>query len=89
MGKTLLIFHVKQDALLRRICTKYRDVAVFCRELKISRQRFYQYTNPKVKHRIYASGPDHLLWKMTDLLDIKGTELNDITTWESGKNGEE
>lgn len=86
MGKTLLIFHVKQDALLRCICAKYRDVAVFCRELKISRQRFYQYTNPKVKHRIYANGRDHLLWKMADLLEIRGEKLNEITTWESARN---
>lgn len=83
--KTLLIFHVKQEVLIRHILFKFRDVSAFCKILHISRARFYQYTNPNTTHRIYANGPDHLIWKMADLLDLSGERFNEITTWESGK----
>lgn len=83
--KTLLIFHVKQEVLIRHILFKFRDVKSFCKILHISRSRFYQYTDPKTTHRIYANGPDHLIWRMADLLDLTGERFNEITTWESAK----
>ena len=87
--KTLLKFYIKQEELIRLVLYKFRDVKSFCKILHISRTRFYQYTNPKTTHRIYANGPDHLLWKMADLLGLEGKELNKVTLWESGKKKEE
>jgi len=83
--KTLLKFYIKQEELIRLILYKFRDVKSFCKILHISRARFYEYTNPNTTHRIYATTSDHLLWKMADLLDIKGKELNKVTEWESVK----
>ena len=83
--KTLLKFYIKQEELIRLVLYKFRDVKSFCKILHISRTRFYQYTNPNTTHRIYATTKDHLIWKMADLLDLKGEELNKVTLWESGK----
>lgn len=87
--KTLLKFYIKQEDLIRLILYKFRDVKSFCKILHISRTRFYQYTNPNTTHRIYATTKDHLIWKMADLLELKGEELNKVTLWESGKKKEE
>ena len=87
--KTLLKFYIKQEGLIRLILYKFRDVKSFCKILHISRTRFYQYTNPNTTHRIYATTKDHLIWKMADLLELKGEELNKVTLWESGKKKEE
>ena len=86
--KTLLKFYIKQEELIRLVLYKFRDVKSFCKILHISRTRFYQYTNPNTTHRIYASTKDHLIWKMADLLDLQGTDLNKVTLWESGKEKE-
>lgn len=83
--KTLLKFYIKQEELIRLVLYKFRDVKSFCKILHISRTRFYQYTNPNTTHRIYATTKDHLIWKMADLLDLQGTDLNKITLWESEK----
>lgn len=87
--KTLLKFYIKQEELIRLVFYKFRDVKSFCKILHISRTRFYQYTNPNTTHRIYATTKDHLIWKMADLLDLKGEELNKVTLWESGKEKKE
>ena len=87
--KTLLKFYIKQEELIRLVLYKFRDVKSFCKILHISRTRFYQYTNPNTTHRIYATTKDHLIWKMADLLDLKGEELNKVTLWESGKEKKE
>lgn len=87
--KTLLKFYIKQEDLIRLILYKFRDVKSFCKILHISRTRFYQYTNPNTTHRIYATTKDHLIWKMADLLELHGTDLNKVTLWESGKKKEE
>ena len=87
--KTLLKFYIKQEELIRLVLYKFRDVKSFCKILHISRTRFYQYTNPNTTHRIYATTKDHLIWKMADLLDLQGTDLNKITLWENGKEKKE
>lgn len=87
--KTLLKFYIKQEDLIRLILYKFRDVKSFCKILHISRTRFYQYTNPNTTHRIYASTKDHLIWKMADLLELQGTDLNKVTLWESSKEKKE
>ena len=87
--KTLLKFYIKQEELIRLVLYKFRDVKSFCKILHISRTRFYQYTNPNTTHRIYATTKDHLIWKMADLLGLKGEELNKVTLWESNKKKEE
>ena len=87
--KTLLKFYIKQEELIRLVLYKFRDVKSFCKILHISRTRFYQYTNPNTTHRIYATTKDHLIWKMADLLNLKGEELNKVTLWESGKEKKE
>ena len=87
--KTLLKFYIKQEELIRLVLYKFSDVKSFCKILHISRTRFYQYTNPNTTHRIYATTKDHLIWKMADLLDLKGEELNKVTLWESNKKKEE
>ena len=83
--KTLLKFYIKQEELIRLVLYKFRDVKSFCKILHISRTRFYQYTNPNTTHRIYATTKDHLIWKMADLLDLQGTDLNKVTLWKAEK----